>query len=186
MEDSQIIRLYFDRAEEAIAQTAVKYGGYLHSVACNILRDPEDSRECVNDTYWRAWNSIPPCRPVSLPAFLGRITRNLALDAYRRRTAGSRGGGEMTLALEELGECVPAAMGPEEQLEKMVLTDLINGFLDNLSPENRRIFLRRYWYLSSVREIAQDYGLTQSKVKMSLLRSRNRLRQALEKEGIPL
>lgn len=107
MEDSQIIRLYFDRAEEAIAQTAVKYGGYLHSVACNILRDPEDSRECVNDTYWRAWNSIPPCRPVSLPAFLGRITRNLALDAYRRRTAGSRGGGEMRWRWRSWGSAYP-------------------------------------------------------------------------------
>lgn len=186
MEDNQIIHLYFERSEEAIRQTAAKYGNYCHTIAYNILQNIEDSEECVNDTYWKAWGIIPPRRPKRLAAFLGKITRNLALDRYRCYTAEKRGGGEMAVALEELGECISSEESMEAHADEMVLTDILNRFLASLSTEQRKIFMRRYWYLSSVKEIADDYGITESKVKMSLLRCRNQLKAVLEKEGIAL
>ena len=186
MEDNQIIQLYFDRSEEAISQTAVKYGKYCHTIAYNILQNIEDSEECVNDTYWKAWGIIPPRRPKRLAAFLGKITRNLALDRYRSYTAEKRGGGEMAVALEELGDCVFSGENLEAHADEMVLTDILNRFLASLSAEQRKIFMRRYWYVCSVKEIADDYGITESKVKMSLLRCRNQLKAVLEKEGIAL
>lgn len=184
MEDNEIIELYFNRSEDAISRTAGKYGSYCHTIAYNILQNTQDSEECVNDTWWKAWDAIPPCRPRHLAAFLGRITRNLSLDRYRQDTAQKRGGGELAIALEELGECIAAPGNLEHHGESMVITDALNCFLEALSPENRRIFLRRYWYLSSIRQIARDYDLTESKVKMSLFRSREQLKQILEKEGI--
>ena len=186
MEDNQIIRLYCERSEEAIRQTAAKYGNYCHTIAYNILHNLEDSEECVNDTYWKAWGIIPPRRPKRLAAFLGKITRNLSLDRYRCYTAEKRGNGEMAVTLEELGECVSSMENLDAHADEMVLTEILNRFLESLSAEQRRIFMRRYWYVSSVKEIAEDYGITESKVKMSLLRSRNQLKAALEKEGIAL
>ena len=186
MEDNQIIRLYFDRSEEAISQTAAKYGKYCHTIAYNILHNFEDSEECVNDTYWKAWNIIPPRRPKRLAAFLGRITRNLSLDKYRHYTADKRGGGELAVALEELGDCISSIGSMGDHTEEIVLVEVLNSFLASLSAEHRKIFMRRYWYVSSVKEIADDYGITESKVKMSLLRSRNQLKTVLEKEGIAL
>ena len=186
MEDNQIIQLYFDRSEEAISQTAVKYGKYCHTIAYNILHNFEDSEECVNDTYWKAWSIIPPRKPKRLAAFLGKITRNLSLDVYRHYTAEKRGGGEMSLALEELGDCVSSLESLDDHADEMVLVDTLNRFLASLSAEHRKIFMRRYWYVSPVKEIADDYGITESKVKMSLLRSRNQLKAVLEKEGIAL
>ena len=186
MEDNQIIQLYFDRSEEAISQTAVKYGKYCHTIAYNILHNFEDSEECVNDTYWKVWSIIPPRRPKKLAAFLGRITRNLSLDTYRHYTADKRGGGEMSIALEELGECVSSLETMDNHTDEIVLVEILNRFLASLSAEQRKIFMRRYWYVSSVKEIADDYGITESKVKMSLLRSRNQLKTVLEKEGIAL
>lgn len=184
MEDQEIIKLYLERSEDAIEQTAVKYGNYLHTIAYHILENQEDSEECVNDTYWKAWGTIPPRRPKRLSVFLGKITRNLSLDRFRRYTAEKRGGGEIMVALEELGDCVSNPGTGEEQFKKMLLTEVLNRFLASLTPEHRKIFMRRYWYVSSVKEIAEDYGITESKVKMSLLRSRNRLKEMLEKEGI--
>ena len=186
MEDNQIIRLYFDRSEEAISQTAAKYGKYCHTIAYNILHNFEDSEECVNDTYWKAWNIIPPRRPKRLAAFLGKITRNLSLDKYRHYTADKRGGGELAVALEELGDCISSIGSMGDHTEEIVLVEVLNSFLASLSAEHRKIFMRRYWYVSSVKEIADDYGITESKVKMSLLRSRNQLKTVLEKEGIAL
>lgn len=186
MEDNQILALYFERSEEAISQTALKYGKYCHTIAYNILHNDQDSEECVNETYWKAWRIIPPRRPRRLGAFLGKITRNLSLDMYRQYSADKRGGGEMALALEELGECISAPGNMDDHAEEMVLTDTLNRFLTSLPAEHRKIFMRRYWYLSSVKEIAEDYGITESKVKMSLLRSRNQLKAVLQKEGIAL
>ena len=186
MEDHQIIQLFFDRSEEAISQTAIKYGKYCHTIAYNILHNFEDSEECVNDTYWKAWSIIPPRRPKKLLAFLGKITRNLSLDMYRHYTADKRGGGQMAVALEEMDDCVPSIGGIDDYTEKKVLVDAFICFLASLSTEHRKIFMRRYWYVSSVKEIANDYGITESKVKMSLLRSRNQLKEFLEKEGIAL
>ena len=186
MKDNQIIQLYFDRSEDAISQTAVKYGKYCHAIAYNILHNFEDSEECVNDTYWKAWGTIPPRRPKRLAAFLGKITRNLSLDMYRHYTADKRGNGELAIALDELDECVSSLGSMDNHADEMVLVNTLNRFLASLSAEHRNIFMRRYWYMSSIKEIATDYKLSESKVKMSLLRSRNRLKAVLEKEGITL
>ena len=186
MEDNQIIQLYFDRSEEAISQTAVKYGKYCHTIAYNILHNLEDSEECVNDTYWKIWSIIPPRRPKRLAAFLGRITRNLSLDMYRHYTADKRGGGEMSIALEELGNCVASLETMDNHTDEMVLVEILNRFLASLPVEHRKIFMRRYWYISSVKEIADDYRITESKVKMSLMRTRAKFKHYLQKEGIAL
>ena len=186
MEDQQIVDLYWARDERAIQETADKYGRYCGAIAYNILHNREDSEECVASAYWRAWKAIPPQRPSLLGVFLGKIVRRLSLDAYRRRGAAKRGGGQLPLALEELEECVPAAGGPQEAVEDRELVELLNRFLAGLPEEGRRIFLGRYWYLRPVREMARELGLGESKVKMSLLRSRQRLRALLEEEGISL
>ena len=189
MEDNQIVQLYFNRSEDAIFQTATKYGKYCHTIAYHILHnseDSEDSEECVNDTYLNAWRTIPPQRPKKLAAFLGKITRNLSIDLYRRYTAEKRSGSEMAIALDELGDCVSSLGSTINHVDEIALVDSLNRFLTSLSTEHRKIFMRRYWYVSSVKEIADEYGITESKVKMSLLRSRSKLREILEKEGIDL
>lgn len=185
MEDKQIVELYWERSETAISATADKYGRYCHYIAYRILHSDEDSEECVNDTYLAAWDKMPPERPSALKAFLGKLTRNISLNRYDYLTAEKRGGGEIPLALDELAECV--GDGTEADLaQNMALTEIINRFLHSLSQENRMIFMRRYWYLSSVLEIADDYKISEGKVKMSLYRSRKKLKQILEKEGISL
>lgn len=186
MEDEQIIELYWRRSEDAITETSKKYGAYCHTISFNILGNAEDSEECVNDTYWKTWSLLPPTRPTVFSAFLAKITRNLSLDRYRARSAEKRGGGRMALALEELSTCVPAPDHAEAVVERQVLVDALDRFLAGLRPEQRKIFLRRYWYLSSVREIASYLGISESKVKTTLLRTRAALREHLEKEGIAL
>lgn len=182
MEDQQILALYWRRSEGAIVETAEKYGAYCRTIAYNILRNDEDSEECVNDTYLRAWETIPPQCPNNLGAFLGKIARNVSIDRYRHATAEKRGGSELTLALDELKFCVPDENG--DPFDQVMLSDLWNRFLASLPAQQRRIFMRRYWYVSSVREIADAYGMSESRVKMSLLRSRKRLKAFLEREGI--
>lgn len=186
MDDRQIIALYNERSEAALSETAKKYGRYCRTIAYNILFNEEDSEECVNDTWMRAWDSIPPQCPERLSAFLGKITRNLALNRYKHNTREKRGGGQTMLVLEELAECVPGADSTEEAVEETLLVEALNGFLAELPAEKRKLFLRRYWYLSSVKEIATDFGLSESNVKMTLLRLRSKLKQTLEKEGIIL
>ncbi len=186
MDDKQIIELYWQRSESAIAETAEKYGGYCRSIAYNILHSEEDSQECVNDTYLAAWNSMPPKRPSVLRTFLGRLTRNLSLNMYEKSSAEKRGGGQTELALDELSECIPAPNGTECAMDDIALTELLDRFLVSLSARQRRIFMRRYWYFSPVREISAELGIGESSVKMSLFRSRNKLRQLLEKEGVSI
>ena len=186
MEDKQIVDLYWARSEKAISETADKYGRYCYTIAYNILHSNEDSEECVNDTYLHAWNAMPDQRPNKLSAFLGRITRNLSLKRWEKYTAKKRGAGQVPLALNELQECIPATNYTDSVADDIVLTDVLNRFLASLTAEKRNIFMRRYWYLSSVAEIASDLAISESKVKMSLLRSRNELKQLLEKEGITL
>lgn len=186
MKDTQIIDLYWSRSESAISETAGKYGRYCYSIAYHILRSREDSEECVNETYFHAWETIPPKRPHRLAAFLGTITRNLSLNRWEHDHAERRGNGQVSLALDELRECIPAAGHVEQIADELALTEILNRFLSMLSKENRIIFMRRYWYLCSIREIAQELALSESKVKMSLLRSRNKLKQLLEKEGFDL
>ena len=186
MDDIQIIELYHERSETAISETAKKYGKYCYTIAYHILYNEQDSEECVSDTYLRTWEVIPPQYPNKFSAFLGKITRNLALNRYRYYVSQKRGRGQVTLALEELQECVPASDSIERVVEEKYLIEIMNRFLHDLHKEKRMIFLRRYWYLSSIQEIAADYGMSESKVKMTLFRVRNKLKQVLEKEGIAL
>lgn len=186
MEDANILELFHARSETAIQETEAKYGAYCRYIASHILTSEEDADECVNDTLLRAWNSIPPHCPENLGAYLGKLTRNLALDRRRHLSAAKRGAGEIPLVLEELRNVVSPDGDPEEALDEKLLAQMLNRFLGTLSKEQRIIFLRRYWYFSSVREIAADLGIGESKVKMSLLRSRNALKNVLEKEGISL
>ncbi len=186
MDDRQIIALYNERSEAALSETATKYGKYCRTIAYNILYNEEDSEECVNDTWLQAWEAIPPQYPNKLSAFLGKITRNLALNRYKQNAAKKRGGGQTMLVLEELAECVPGTDSTEAAAEEALLIEVLNRFLGELPREKRKMFVRRYWYLSSVKEIAEDFGLGESNVKMTLLRIREQLKSVLEKEGIML
>lgn len=186
VEDKQIVDLYWARADAAISETQKKYGRYCHSIAYHILCCDEDAEECTNDTYLKAWAAMPPHRPEHLASFLGKITRNLALDRYEKNHAKKRGCAAVALALDELEACIPAADHIASAAEELVLKEAINRFLWSLPADSRKIFVRRYWYLSSVKEIAQDFSVSESKVKMVLLRLRGRLKLFLEKEGIEI
>ncbi len=185
MDDSKIIELYMQRAERAIIETSKKYGRYCHYIAYGILQNDEYAKECVNDTYLRAWDSIPPNSPNSLQTFLGKITRNLSLNKREKLSAEKRGGGQTPLILDELAECIPDG-DASHTVENIVIRDALNRFLDGLPTEAQKIFVRRYWYMSSVKEIADEYGLSQSKVSVILFRTRAKLKALLEKEGIVL
>ena len=184
MGDDEILQLFYHRVEYAISAVEEKYGRLCRSVARGILKDERDVEECVNDTCMRAWNAIPPEKPRSLEAYLVRITRNLALDRYayhhsqKRETA-------LTEAYEELEACLPLAKdGPEEAAMVQELQRTLNDFLRAQPEDARRFFLRRYWYAESVKEVAQNCGVSESKVKMSLHRTRKKLREFLQKEGL--
>ena len=184
MDDHQIIDLYWNRSQEALTATAEKYGRYCQAIACRILGSREDGEECVNDAYLRAWNAIPPQRPDSLAAFLGAVTRNLALDRYRSAAAEKRGAGQTALVLEELEHCCPTPGRPSRLDDELALTDALGRFLASLPPPTRVIFLRRYWYFSTVKEIAASCRISEGKVKMTLMRTRRKLKAYLEKEEI--
>lgn len=184
MTDARIIELYFERSERAIEETDIKYGPYCRAIAYNILRSHEDSEESVNDTYLRAWNSMPPERPNILSAFLGKICRRLSIDRWRKGRAEKRGGGELALALDELSYCIPARDGdPADELELRELQRLYDKFISSLPATERRVFLCRYWYMDSVADIARRFSFTESKVTSMLHRTREKFRSLLEKEG---
>ena len=183
MSDEQIIELYQKRDEIAIRATNESYGAYCYSIANRILRSAEDSWECVNDTWLRVWNSIPPQRPQCLRAFLAKITRNLAFDRFRREHAHKRGAGEIQLALDELEECVAANSDVEAELFSEEMKRCIDSFLRGLSEQKRDVFLRRYFYVESTAAIAKRYDLKESNVLMILSRTRKELKNHLEKEG---
>ena len=183
MDDNQIVELYWHRDEAAIAETEKKYGPYCLTIARRILENAEDARECVNDTYLGAWNAIPPHRPAVLSAFLGKITRRLSLKKRRDQSREKRGGGICTESADEIAECLPSGESVEDALDAKELTAVLDAFLGELPRDERRVFLRRYWYFDSVWEIAARYGFGESKVKMMLKRTRDRLRARLEKEG---
>lgn len=184
MDDEQIIELFWQRNELAINECKMKYGTYCRSIAMNILSCTEDAQECENDTYLAAWNAIPPHRPNTLAIFLGKITRRIALDRRKTRMAQKRGGDTVTLSLEELAGCIPDSNAIDDFIDQAVLTHTISAFLRPLPRRERQVFLRRYWYLDSIPDIAHRFGFTESKIKMMLLRTRQKLRQHLEKEGI--
>ena len=179
MEDEKIIALYWDRDQTAIAETQQKYGRYCGSIAHNIVHDAQDAEECVNDTWMRAWNSMPRERPHLLAAFLGAITRN----CYRRKHSEKRGGGVMPDIYEELHDCA-GGEEPLTQIERKELAASINRFLEGLDRESRIIFMRRYWYMDGIGAIAGRLAVSESKVKSSLYRSRGKLRMHLEREGL--
>ena len=183
MNDKNIVDLYFNRDEEAITQTDKKYGRYCYSIAYNILTNKEDAEESVSDTYMTAWRAIPPRRPSVLSTFLGKITRHISIDRWRERGANKRGGGEVTLALEELEDCVAGLQNVEMEYERKELIRAYVKFLDTLPVTERRVFLCRYWYVDSVDTIAEKFGFSQSKVKTMLYRTRAKLRKQLAEEG---
>ena len=184
MNDKNIVDLYFNRDEEAITQTDKKYGRYCYSIAYNILTNKEDAEESVSDTYMTAWRAIPPRRPSVLSTFLGKITRHISIDRWRERSAYKRGGGEVTLALEELEDCVAGLQNVEMEYERKELIRAYVKFLDALPVTERRVFLCRYWYVDSVEAIAEKFGFSQSKVKTMLHRTRAKLRMQLAEEGL--
>ena len=183
MEDEQILDLYFSRSEQAIGETAAKYGHYCHSIAFHVLENQEDAEECVSDTWYSTWNAIPPKRPAPFSAFLGRITRNLSIDRWRRTRAFKRGGGQMTLALEELADCVSGTGSLENDLIRRETLAAVERFLGQLSVAERNVFLCRYWYMDSVEAIGKITGFSQSKVASMLHRTRGKLRRVLTEEG---
>ncbi|MBE6642866.1 MAG: sigma-70 family RNA polymerase sigma factor [Ruminococcaceae bacterium] len=183
MTDDKIVELYWERSERAISETENKYGKYCYSIAYNILKNHEDTSECVNDTYFKVWNSIPDARPNKLSAFLGRITRNTALNMCEVYSAKKRGGNEIDIALDELLECVSGET-EGDNVEMMYLRDVLNSFIEKLSDESRNIFVCRYWYMYSSKEIAEKYDLTITKVDVALHRARKKLKDILIKEGL--
>lgn len=184
MEDRQIVDLYWERSESAIAETEKKYGRYCHYIAYRILEDDEDAKEIVNDTYLKTWQTIPPKRPDSLKPYVGMISRQLALNAYEEQHAQKRG--QLSLVLDELSECLPSDGEDWDMASGVALHDSLNAFLKRLPQKTRHIFIRRYWYTSSVAEIAREYSMKESTVAMLLLRTRNKLKLHLQREGFDL
>ena len=184
MEDQNIIELYWARSQQAIEESECKYGAYCRAIARGILNLEEDAEECVNDTWFRAWNAMPPQRPGILSAFFGKLTRNLSLDRWRRSRAAKRGGSQVEVALHELEDCLPDRRGPEERLEAGETAALISDFLRKQPALDRRLFVRRYFCLESVAALCGRFGLTEGQVKSRLHRTRQKLKSTLEKEGI--
>ena len=186
MEDHEIIDLYWDRDETAIVRTSKKYGSYCHTISYNILNNNEDAEECVNDTWMGAWKSMPPQRPNNLATCLGKITRNLSLNRLKQHMTEKRGGFQTDLALYELEDCIPSSTTVEQIVEGNVLVSSLNRFLYSQPEQKRNIFIRRYWYLYSIRDIAVAYQMSESKIASMLFRMRSELKAHLEKEGISL
>lgn len=186
MDDREIITLYFKRVESAITETAKKYGKYCFSISNNILRNCQDAEESVNDTYLQTWNSIPPTNPNSLSAYLAKIVRNISLNRIKAQKTQKRGSGEYELAYEELAGIISSPQSVEDMIDEISLRDLINGWLDTLSPEQRMVFVGRYWYFDSISTISAKMDFSVSKTKMLLLRLRNDLKEYLESEGVHL
>ncbi|WP_058764277.1 RNA polymerase sigma factor [Exiguobacterium chiriqhucha] len=181
MDDQAIIDLYWQRSERAIEATAQKYGGYCHTISYNILHSREDADECVNDTYMKAWQAIPPTRPVRLAAYLAKLVRNVSLNMYEKANAKKRGAGQVPLIVSELEHCLSSSVATDSEVVEM-----LNDFLARLPQETRQIFMGRYFHFQSIKDIATMRHVSESKVKMVLLRTRNDLKQVLEAEGVAL
>lgn len=186
LEDKTIIDLYWARNRDAIVESENKYGSWCRTLSVRILGSLEDAEECVNDTWLRAWNAMPPNRPARLSLFLGKITRNLSLDRLKSRSREKRGGGTGEVALEELQEMLSGGQSPQEVLEDREIIQSLNRWLRSLTQEKRAVFLLRYWQMESVMAIARRLGVSESKITSQLHRLRKNLRIYLEKEGIPL
>ncbi len=183
MDDREIIRMFFERSETALREVSRKYGTYCMAIARNILRNHEDAEECVNDTYMRAWDSIPPNDPPFLGAYLGRITKNLALNRARAKRSGKRGGSEEALSFEELDEFVSGSYSIENESERREILEAINAFLDGLPAKNRQIFVARYWQYYKLSELCARFNMSESSVAVNLSRTRKKLKEYLIKRG---
>jgi len=183
MEDREIIELYHRRDESAIAETARKYGARCQRIAMNLLGVREDAEECVNDSYHSAWNRMPPERPLSLYAFLGRITRNLAISRFRAGRAQKRYSG-MEVLLSELDDCIPSPGDVERAMDRRILSGLISLWLDSLPDRDCALFVRRYWYGDAVHVLAEEYGCSPGQMAQRMLKLRRSLKEHLEKEGV--
>lgn len=183
MGDSEIIALLFARSEEAIRRLSEKYGKLCMRIAMNILGNREDAEECVNDAYLGIWEAIPPTNPASLEAYLCRLVRNISLNRRKFNQAGKRASG-FDLCLEELENCLAASGEIDEQIQEKALRDCLEEFLENLDPENRWIFVRRFWYADSYRDIAKESGLGEAALRLRMLRIKRRLRRFLEEKGV--
>ena len=183
MDDGNLIELYNNRSESAITETEVKYGKYCYSIAHNILRSHEDAQECVNDAYLKLWNSIPPQRPKNFCTFLGRIIRNIAINRYNYSSAEKRAS-SCEQVFDEAAELIPDTHSGSGFADELALKEAINSFLASLSRKHRIIFVRRYWYMSGLREIAEDMHETETSVKVILHRTRKKFKDHLEREGI--
>ncbi|MBQ9794060.1 MAG: sigma-70 family RNA polymerase sigma factor [Clostridia bacterium] len=183
MTDKEIVALYHARDEDAILQTKTKYGRFLLKIAYNILNNDQDSEESVSDTYLAAWNSMPPHRPEVLSAYLGKLARRISIDLFRKKTREKRAGSEYTMSLSEWEDCLSGGEMPEETLETTLLAEAINRFLRSLPKDARNLFIGRYYYMDPLREVAAYCGMSESKAKSLLFRTRNSLKDYLEKEG---
>ncbi len=186
MDDKQIVDLYWERSEAAIAETDKKYGRYCHYIAYQILYSDADAEEIVNDTYLKTWNTVPPNRPDPLKPYLGMITRRLACNAYEAKHAKKRGGHQLSLVLDELSECIPDGNSGEDIEESVALRDALNRFVRSLPSKTQKIFVRRYWYASPVSEIAEAYGMKENHVSVLLYNTRKKLKGFLSKEGFEI
>ena len=184
MNDEEIVDMYLARNENAIAETKNKYEKYLHCIAYNILANNEDSDECVNDTYMRAWSSIPPNKPVKLGSYLGTIARNIAVTVFRKQNTASRAGSQYALSLDELAECVSGNDSTETQADSNFIAESIGRYLRKLPVNTRTMFVCRYYFNDSINDIAGYFGATETKVKSALFRARKGLKEHLIKEGI--
>ena len=184
MKDIDIIKLYFARSQKAIEETDKKYGAYCNVIAQNILCNKQDSEECVNDTYLKTWDSIPPKEPQNLRTYLGKITRSVAINRYKMYSAEKRGGSNADVLLSELEGCIPSNITVEDTGDEKLLVTLLEEFLKAQSAVKRNIFIRRYWYCDSISQIAEDFSMSDSKVTSVLYRMRIKLKEYLEKEGI--
>ncbi len=183
MRDNEIVALYWERDEAALTETEKKYGRYLNKIAFNVLADFEDSEECVNDTYFKAWNSMPTQKPEFLATYLGAIARRSAIDLYRRKNSLKRVGSQYAVALEELEDCASTGNATEQEVELHILGEVINAYLKTVSEEARDAFIGRYYFHDSIEEIAGYCRISVSKTKSMLYRLRKGLKQYLEEEG---
>lgn len=183
MEDKKIIQLFWERSEDAIKETEMKFSSYLHTIAHNVLRDREDARECVCDTYLCAWKDIPPSYPDNLKAYLSKITRNLAISHLRQKTSLKRGKNVTLISISELDECIPGRYSVDEKVDEAFLKEVLNEFLESLPEEKRMLFMKRYWFCYSVKEIAGQLGVKEKYVTNVLYQTRRKLKEFLEKRG---
>ncbi len=184
MEDRKIVDLYWQRDENAIPETAAKFGGYCRTIAYNILSDAEDAEECLNDTWLRAWNTMPTNRPSRLAPYLGKLSRWISLTRLREKTSLKRGGGETALVLDELADAVDSGADVEKAVELKELNAALRRFLKTLGETERQVFLARYWFIASIAEIAEKFGFSESKVNSMLHRTRKKLLGYLKEEGL--